>query len=167
MLNIPDSGSGIVKIIGIDPGTTFPGISIIGYCLEDKEIVSVSSICLNLDRITKHSDYIEYQPFRFLKLMKLKEYLSEIFYTEKPILVAAEHPYMNPRMPGAVIPLAQCFMAIQTAVFEFNPRLDTTFIDPSTIKKSVGVKGTSGDKNAMTIAISKIPEIMNNLNTDI
>jgi len=167
MLNIPDTGSGIVKIIGIDPGTMFPGVCTISYDTEYKEIIYISSICLNLDRITKNSEYVDYQPYRFLKLIKLKEYLLDIFKVDKPVLVAAEHPYMNPRMPGAVIPLAQCFMTIQMAVFDYNPLLDTTFIDPSTIKNSVGVKGNSKDKNSMSIAISKIPEIVDNLNTDI
>ncbi|HEX9137653.1 MAG TPA: hypothetical protein VF905_12020, partial [Nitrospirota bacterium] len=40
-------------------------------------------------------------------------------------------------------------------------------IDPSSIKKAVGVKGTSDDKHAMTEAIKKIPEIMDVLIGDI
>lgn len=56
---------------------------------------------------------------------------------------------------------------IEGVVYEYDPYLGLIKIDPSSIKKSVGVKGTSGDKHAMTEAIEKIPEIMDVLSGDI
>lgn len=81
--------------------------------------------------------------------------------------VASEHPYINPGMPGAVIPLAECLLIEEQAVFEYDPYMSLEKIDPSSIKKAVGVSGTSGDKHAMTEAIKKIPEIMDVLVGDI
>lgn len=90
-----------------------------------------------------------------------------LFRKERPTHIASEHPYINPRMPGAVIPLAEALMIEEQAVAEYNPYMSLEKIDPSSIKKAVGVSGSSGDKHAMTEAIKKIPDIMNVLVGDI
>lgn len=166
MLPLP-TGSAIVKFIGIDPGTKFPGLAIIFYDLSERKIVYVRSICLDLVKMSRTSIYRETQTERFLQLKAFCQYLHLFLRLERPIKVASEHPYINPRMPGAVIPLAECLYEIETTVYQYNPYMGLEKIDPSSIKKSVGVSGTSGDKHAMTEAIKKIPEIMNVLEGDI
>ena len=52
-------------------------------------------------------------------------------------------------------------------VHEYNPYLCLEKIDPSSVKNAVGVKGNSGDKEAMTKAIAGIDEIASVLTTDI
>lgn len=160
MLRIPSDGKGIVKFIGIDPGTSFPGVSVISYDVPNKKIVRVSAQCLNLERLSRRSNHSEYQNQRYLKLFAFRNFLKDMFRTERPLKIASEHPFINVKRPGAVIPLSECLFMIEQEVHEYDPYLCIERIDPSSIKKAVGVKGTSDDKHAMTEAIKKIPEIM-------
>jgi hypothetical protein len=94
-------------------------------------------------------------------------FLRDMFRRERPLKIASEHPYINPRTPGAVIPLAECLVLIESEVMDYDPYLCLERIDPSSIKNAVGVKGNSGEKHAMTEAIKKIPAIMDVLVGDI
>lgn len=166
MLKLP-SGSSVVKFVGIDPGTSFPGISIISYDVELQQIVRVAAHCFNLEKLSRRSIHSDYQNPRYLRLQVFRGILKDIFKKERPIKIASEHPYINPRTPGAVIPLAECLFMIEQEVHAYNPYLCLERIDPSSIKNAVGVKGNSGDKEAMTKGIAKIPEIMSVLTMDL
>lgn len=167
MLHLPTHGNGIVKFIGIDPGTSFPGVGLIHYDVPNKKIVRASAVTLNLERLSRRSHHTAYQNPRFLRLEAFREFLHGIFRREKPMKIASEHPYINPRTPGAVIPLAECLLLIEKEVFEYDPYLCLERIDPSSVKNAVGVKGGDKEKHAMTEAIKKIPEIMDVLVGDI
>lgn len=166
MLPLP-TGSGTVVFIGIDPGTTFPGVGTIHYDVPSKKIVRASGRVLNLGRMIRHSPYRDHQQERFLKVEELRMHLRSYFKQKRPIKVASEHPFINVKRPGAVIPLAECLATIEQEVFYYDPYLSLEKIDPSSIKKCVGVSGTSDDKHEMTEAIKKIPELMDVLVNDI
>lgn len=166
MLPIP-SGSSVVSFIGIDPGTSFPGVSVIRYDVIEKQIVHVSAHCFNLSRLAKRLPHYTYQNDRYLRLLVFRNILTDLFRQEKPVKIASEHPYINTKMPGAVIPLAECLFMTEQTVHEYNPFLCLERIDPSSIKNAVGVKGNSGDKHAMTVAVLKIPAIMNVIHQDV
>lgn len=159
MLAIPKDGHGIVKFIGIDPGTNTPGVGIIHYDTVEKRIVKVSAQCLKLERMIRRSPHLSHQAERFLKLMALEKFLTTMFRKERPLGVGCESPFINQKRPGAVIPLAECMLVVERAVYCYDPHTKLEKIDPSTIKKTVGVKGTSSDKHDMTEAMLKIPEI--------
>lgn len=165
-LRIPD-GPGIVVFVGIDPGTSFPGVGIIHYDVPNKKIVRVSGRVFNLERMARDEIKRDRQQARFLRLLSFKEALRNTFINHKPIKIASEHPYINPRTPGAVIPLAECLFMTESAVHDYNPDLSLEKIDPSSIKKAVGVSGSSGDKLAMARAIKNIPELYDVLVDDI
>lgn len=167
MLHIPHDGDGIVKFVGIDPGTSFPGVGLIHYDVPEKKIVRATAVCLRLEKMAKRSPQFEYQTLRFLKLQAFRMFLRDLFKKERPMAVASEHPYINPGTPGAVIPLAECLFMTEQEVHRYNPYMQLEKIDPSSIKNAVAVKGNSGDKHAMTEAIKKIPEIMDVLVGDI
>lgn len=167
MLHIPSDGKGVVKFIGIDPGTSFPGVCVLSYDVPNKQIVRVAAHCFDLERLARRSVHSEYQNPRYLKLLAFREVLRDIFRSERPLKVSSESPFINPRRPGAVIPLAECLYVIEQEVHEHNPYLSLDKIPPSPIKNAVGVAGNSGDKNAMTEAIKKIPAIMDVLIGDI
>lgn len=115
----------------------------------------------------RRSPYVDYQRERYLKLMALGTFLTDLFRHERPFKIASEHPFINIKRPGAVIPLAECLLVIENAVFDYNPYLSLEKIDPSSIKNAVGVKGNSGEKHAMTEGIAKIPEVMDVLVNDL
>lgn len=167
MLHMPHDGKGVVKLLSIDPGTSFPGVCLMHFDVPNKKLVRVSAQCLNLERLSRRSNYSGYQTQRFLKLNAFRIFLRDTMRKERPFKVASEHPFINPRMPGAVIPLAECLALIEQEVYNYDPYLAIEKIDPSSIKNAVGVKGNSGDKHAMTEAIKKIPAIMDVLVGDI
>ena len=167
MLRIPDQGNGVVKFIGIDPGTSFPGVGILSYSVPKKQIVRAASHCFDLERLARRSPLAEYQNPRYLRIQVFRSILRDIFGNEKPLKIASEYPYINIQRPGAVIPLAECLYMIEQEVHSYDPYLCLERIAPSDIKNSVGVKGNSGDKHAMTEAVKKIPEIMDVLVMDI
>lgn len=167
MLRIPTNGNGVVKFIGIDPGSRFPGVAQINYDVPNRKIVRVAAQCLNLERLSRRSIHSAYQDPTLLRLLAFKAFLCDMFRRERPMKVASEYPYLNANTPGAVIPLAKCLQIEEEAVYEYNPYLSLEKIDPSSIKNAVGVKGNSGEKHAMTEAIKKIPEIMDVLMGDI
>jgi Holliday junction resolvasome RuvABC endonuclease subunit len=167
MLHIPHDGDGIVKFVGFDPGTSFPGVGLLHYDVEERKIVRATAIALNLEKMAKRSPHFQYQNLRYLKLQAFRMYQRALFRKERPMAIASEHPYINPRMPGAVIPLAECLYMTEQEVHAYNPYMCLERIDPSSIKNAVGVKGNSGEKHAMTEAIKKIPEIMDVLVGDI
>lgn len=167
MLRIPSDGKGVVKFIGIDPGTSFPGVCVLSYDVPNKQIVRVAAHCFDLERLARRSVYSEYQNPRYLKIIAFREVLRDLLRSERPLKVSSESPFINVKRPGAVIPLAECLFMIEEVLFEHNPYLSLDKIPPSPIKQAVGVAGNSGDKNAMTEAIKKIPEIMDVLIGDI
>lgn len=167
MLRIPSDGNGVVKFIGIDPGTSAPGVCVMSYSVPKKQIVRVAAHCFDLERLSRRSNDSGYQNPRYLRLQVFRGILKDIFKTERPLKIASEHPYINPRTPGAVIPLAECLFMTEQEVHAYDPHLCLERIDPSSIKNSVGVKGNSGDKHAMTEAIKKISAIMDVLVMDI
>lgn len=167
MLPVPDEGDGVVCIVGIDPGTSLPGLCLLYYDVISKKIVRINSRVLKLEKYSRNSPLKGYQTDRFLRLKYLDDILRETFYREKPVMIASEHPYINQKTPGAVIPLAECLSITENAVYDYNPYMALERIDPSSIKNAVGVKGNSGEKHAMTEAIKKIPELVDNLIQDI
>ena len=154
-----DKNDGLVCFVGIDPGSRRPGICVLYYSLTTQRIVRIVARVYNLDRYADRAIHVDYQNHRFLRIKAFKEILLSTFRMNRPCNVASEHPYINPRTPGAVIPLAECLFASEEAVYEYNPYLKLERIDPSSIKNAVGVKGNSGNKHAMTEAISKIEEL--------
>jgi Holliday junction resolvasome RuvABC endonuclease subunit len=167
MLRIPSDGNGIVKLIGIDPGTKLPGICVMSYDVPNKKIVRIAAHCFNLERLARRSIHSEYQNPRFLQLQALRHILKDMFRSELPFKIASEYPYINMQRPGAVIPLAECLFMIEQEVHAYNPYLCLERIAPSNVKQAVGVSGDSGEKHAMTEAIKQIPEIVDVLVNDI
>lgn len=167
MLVIPHDGHGVVKFVGIDPGTTRPGVGIIDYDAENRKIIRVRLQVLHLEKMARSIPYTRSQSPRFLKLLAFRHFMLALLKLERPLGVASEHPFINIKRPGAVIPLAECLFMLEDVVHEYDPYMGLEKIDPSSIKNSVGVKGNSGEKHAMTEGMKKIPEIMDVLEGDI
>lgn len=162
MLPLP-KGKSVVCIVGIDPGTTKPGLCLLYYDVVSKRIVKVVSRVLSLEKYTRNTPYLNYQTDRFLRLKAFDNIIRDVLRTERPIRVGSEVPFINIKRPGAVIPLAECLSITENAVYDHDPYMTLDRIEPSLVKKAVGVKGNSGDKHAMTEAIAKIPQLADNI----
>lgn len=159
-------------ILSIDPGTKSLGISILdftyfnvspnelGFKLEilDTRTVNIE----NLAKL-KYGTLLDDHSLRELKVKACYDTIMKMVNTWTPAIVISEAPYMG-RFPLAFGALVECLQAIRDAVRDYDVDLPFCSIDPATIKKQVGVKGNSGDKNAMTKAMFKLfPEQLDKL----
>ena len=65
-------------------------------------------------------------------------------------------------MPGAYGALVEVICGIRNAVIRYSDVKPLYKVDPSSVKQAIGAKGNA-DKNAVRDYVSKIPELINNL----
>ncbi len=151
-LSIPDT-SPQYRIMGIDPGTSTLGVSVISVCLQTHVITLEFSKTLNSERML--SPYAAIQEFhgnRFAKLYALQHALTYLMQEWDVQAIVSESPYLG-RFPQAFAALTECVCTIRNAILNYNPYMTLYTIDPATIKMNVGVSGKSSDKNLMRNAI--------------
>lgn len=144
------------RLLSIDPGSFFAGISISEIDEAKKEMVVIDSHTLDLDRVLRlqYPDLYLNQPDRVRRLRALYESVLHYLNTWRPVAVCCEGPYFRRRpLPFAV--LVECVTTIRAALFEYDPDLVLTIVDPATVKKTLGVKGNSGDKDLIKKALPK------------
>lgn len=163
MLPLPSGDDAVVCFVGIDPGTTKPGLCLLYYDMSSRQIVKIIARVLTLDKFIRDSPYTNYQNEKFLRLRALDLILRDVLRTERPVRVASEVPFINIKRPGAVIPLAECLNVVENCVFDYNPYMPLDKFAPSLVKKAVHARTNSNDKNEMTTAILEIPELANNV----
>lgn len=151
-------------ILSIDPGTKNLGISVLDLTLHN---VSTTEVGFNLEILDtrtvgienlvklKYSALMEERSLRELKVKACYDTILKMVDTWTPAIVISEAPYMG-RFPTAFGALVECLQAVREAVMDYDVDLPFVSIDPATVKKMVGVKGNSGDKNAMTKALHKL-----------
>lgn len=144
--------------LSIDPGTNSLGITINGVDFRTKEKQVLHSTTVHIDKLAeiKYGDTIVLtHGLRYAKVHCCYEVVLKFLIDWNIQAVVSESPYMG-RFPQAFGALVECVQAMRNAVFQYNPYLTFNTIDPATIKKSLGVKGNSGDKNAMTVAVGNM-----------
>ena len=144
------------RLLSIDPGSFFTGISISEIDEDKKQMVVIDSHTLDLDRVLRfqYPDLYLNQPDRVRRVRALYESVLHYLNTWRPVAVCCEAPYFRRRpLPYAV--LIECVTTIRAAVFEYDPDLVLTLVDPATVKKNLGVKGNSNDKDLVKKALPK------------
>lgn len=160
------------RIVSTDPGTDTLGAAILDLNLEtlqvelaETHIFRGSQLQRNFPRVTElHGD-------RTARLMGHEENLLGFLEYARPHSIISEGPYLG-RFPQAYAALVECVSAIRRAVIRYDQFAPLFVIDPSSVKKHMGVKGTSGDKSAMTRALLKVmegptPKLLNPSHIDI
>lgn len=142
------------RILCIDPGTNHTGYSVLDLnnsgelrciyarTLDTSPLVRIDGVTTNL-----HSD-------RFSKIRILGNELLHLLRIFRPHVVISESPYMG-RFPQSFAALVEVLLMFRDVIFQFDPALPFETIDPSSVKKSMGVSGKSGDKDLMSTALQK------------
>lgn len=135
------------KIIGIDPGNNL-GTSILTID-SNNSIVDIDSRTYSLDIDNK--------------LLSLREIVTDIYLTNRPILVCVETVFMH-RFPKAVIMLSQFIACIDITLKELNRDVKILWYAPKYIKSMV----CNGDANKddMRTTINNIEEITSIVSKD-
>lgn len=142
-------------IFGIDPGSRNIGVAIYFIDILDLSIIKIIPIQIALDKYNFINIQNANLHIRLLKLMKEIDGLLRAF---DPVAVGIESGFINPRRPGAVIPLASAISVISTSINLYNTNIKLIEYTPSIIKKTIGAN-PHGNKNPVFEALLKIKEV--------
>lgn len=137
------------RFIGIDPGTNALGVSV--FTDLGGKINLEESFTLIIGKNVIHDPRIEDRyGYKFARLNAFATALLNVFERCRPDHVACESPFYNRFRPNAFAPLVEMLYVILDTVSKLEGGITFSRHDPSTVKKTVGTKGNSGEKNDMT-----------------
>ena len=144
--------------LGIDPGTTTLGISVMAFDPILRKFNVLIAYTLDAKSVKEYGTIHDIHGDRQVRLYwlgnKIDSLLQEWGITE----VYCEAPYLG-RFPGAFASLTECVNMIRSSVLSHNSAMPFTLIDPSTVKTAIGVRGKDPEKNNMRIAINSVADI--------
>lgn len=144
-LSPPIDNERTANIIGIDPGTTNLGLSVLSFDVLDFKIVRTEAITLRAQKLGSYSKILSNSHGDvFARVAALSQAFREIYAAYSPISVVAESPFYNPKRPRAYGSLLNITINLQLALLNYGNDKPIYFIDPSSIKNAVGAKGGAG-----------------------
>lgn len=142
-------------IIGIDPGSSYLGLSTFWIDPKTLEIQKVYSKTLYGARYIQNERVNQVFGSTQSMLSGHRKYLLNHFNTVRPMAVFCESPFYNSRMPAAFGSLMKTLEYIKNACMLSDPYMHFATVDPSTAKKAIGASGGSRDKADMLEALKK------------
>lgn len=160
---VSNSDPDYFTIMGIDPGSRNLGIAIFYIDIYTLDILEIIPIPISLN---KYNIYANNRNGLTSRLFYLRQEFTDILMAYSPVAISIESGFINPRMPGAVIPLASAITIMSSVIMQYD--FETSIIDypPSIIKKAVGAD-PHGNKSPVFNALSKNKEISNIINLDL
>lgn len=143
MINIPNNTSPICCLIGIDPGSTCVGISIMQVDVQTTHILGTNAFTIKLDKLSGNDWIAQNYGDRYRRISILKDTLAGIFVKERPFSIAIEAPFFNHFRPQAYGVLMEVMSAIKETVYEYDHWQLPYLIDPSSVKNAVGANGAA------------------------
>lgn len=149
--------SNYLKLLAIDPGTEFCGVSLIEHNTEG-EIRSMESITLNSNRVRfpKSEEIENLYGDRYGRIYRIAHAFENILLTFNPHCVVCEAPFYHRLHPTAFAPLVELIQCLRDAVIKANIHAPFLMYPPILVKKTLS--GNSfADKPAMKKALSEHP----------
>jgi Holliday junction resolvasome RuvABC endonuclease subunit len=128
--------------MGIDPGTTTLGISHVTLDTSLKTPRFTIQAAQTLKAKNQHKDYLGlafHHGELYARLQQLKDQLVPHLVEINPHIVVCESPFMG-KFAQSFAALVECLMVVRQAVVAYDLHLPIVLVDPTTAKKSVGVK---------------------------
>jgi Holliday junction resolvasome RuvABC endonuclease subunit len=159
MLIKPEEKTIVFKIIGIDPGTMFCGVSIMDIEYPTFKILNIEVSTIAPDEEFRYIPEIDNPyPIPTNRLFYLHDRLVTIYTKVNPRIIGIESPFFNRLRPGAYGPLSEAMQAIKRSIFDYNSELPFHLFPPSIVKKDVGASWKAS-KDEMTAAVSNLEEL--------
>lgn len=155
--NIPPR---IIRVMSIDPGSTSLGIAVMDVNCSTGDVVLQHVATFQIEIIVRH----KYSNYEYVfgptaaKLEAISDVVSSMASHWCVDDVVSESPYMG-RFPRAFEVLTQCMCFIRKGLARYYGDRPLITFDPATVKKAVGVKGTSSDKTAVATALTQLPQL--------
>lgn len=153
--NDDDLDQAICRIIGIDPGSTTLGFSVIEYDARTLEIVRSYAYTFNAGKMRLNELDILNHSERYARIYELMEAIYDAFIELRPNFVISESPFMAMRRPQAYGALVEVVFAIRSALRRYDPTMSLDLIDPPSAKNAVGAPGNA-KKEQVHIALKKL-----------
>ncbi len=144
MLILPDNNTNTINIIGIDPGTTFLGFSVLTVELTTFDIVKSVAYTINGSKLSNPLSWnaLNYGD-RFNRILSLENSLLNVFRSYAPKIICAEAPFFGIRHPNAFQALTEVICAIRNAVFKYDIWMSLKLVPPSNVKQAIYAKGNA------------------------
>ena len=146
-----------IRVLSIDPGSSNMGYTFSMVSYEHKTFTVIESGTINIEKVCGLKTMFETPKLQLISA-HLGSVITQLLENYQPDVVICEAPYMG-RFPHAYAVLVMCTQVIQYTVGAYDFTILFTMVEPSTVKKRVGVRGTSGDKDAIKSALLTIKTI--------
>lgn len=153
----------LYRILAIDPGIDNTGISILDVSKNKLPTIIYSSTITTNVLIKSLPDIINNYGIRYTKQLVIKNILNEIIITFVPNIVVIESSFIAKSI-NAFKSLNELILLVENLVNEFNYNLTKIFKPiffykkpPKSIKKNLGLKELSNDKNLIKEALKVYP----------
>jgi len=149
-----------VRFIAIDPGSRTLGLAVLEYNFDDNTLTVLFTRCLNVDEGMTHLQYMtDLVGTRRARLYLIHRFLTEQIREWCPGFVIMETPYMGSFAQVFKV-LVEIEKTIEAIITDFGNGISLFKIDPSTVKKTIGVSGKSGDKSLMLAAVKALSNLV-------
>ncbi len=143
-----------LKVLGIDPGTVTLGVAGVHWDMVSQKFhVDMAFTLQANDRLLGYQSITETHGSRISRFYQQADELHSIFYNVQPHAVVAESPFMG-KFAQSFGALTECVLNIRQTLFNYDPTMPLVQVDPTTVKKTVGVrKGFMSDKEEVRRAL--------------
>lgn len=143
MLVMPKSKEAF-RVIGLDPGSSNLGVSLLENALDDGPSVVVESYTVKLkENQFGYAAIGDQHGGRVVRLMILFDTVLNIMRTHKPHAIIIESNYLG-KFAQSFAALVECVITIRQAVYAYDPFMQLYLIDPTTVKINTGMKKVKG-----------------------
>lgn len=136
MLAIPEYANRL-RLISLDPGTTFTGLACFEIDLANMQIEVVDALVIKAS--TNFGHYKEISLLhgdRLARIMNICDTLLYYLNTFNPQMVISEGPYMGQHVT-AFEGLVHCLSYFEMTVMNYNNQMPLEVIDPTTVKRNL------------------------------
>lgn len=158
-MSTPSSPSSF-NIVGIDPGSTTMGVASLELDMLDLRILSIETFLIQADAPTGGvrlpEGLLEYYPPRSIRMREITRRLNDAFDHYRPVQIACEAPFYNPRNPNAYGVLVEVVKTVEDAVRAWNPWRPLYRIEATSAKKAVNPLNPTDAARIKTIKDSKV-----------
>ncbi len=158
MLTIPTWSPNSICLLGIDPGTTKLGVSIMDISLNTFEILSTQAQTINGEKLANHSLLESHYSNRHSRINGMMDYLLNLCINYQPFAIISEAPFYNPTRPAAFEALVDVINALRNMVLEYDIYKPLILVPPSNVKNAVGAKG-GANKITIKDAVKKLTDL--------
>lgn len=155
--NDEELNESVCRIVGIDPGSTTLGFSVLEYDARTFNIIRTYAYTLNAGKMKLNLQDIENHSERYARIYEIMDALYKAFYEIKPNHVISESPFMAILRPSAFAPLVEVVFAIRSALRQYDPLMPLDLIDPPSAKNAVGAPGNAKKDKVKEAVVALLP----------